>query len=297
MKTKIVTLIVFFSLFFISCEKKAEVMAASGYEEALEEAVTETELNSKALSQLPKDKKFKKTVKISLGVENAYKTTLLIEDEVIKSDGYILKSKLENQVLSEKSVSISSDSIKKYTKIKTIDSIFCKIPSQKVSQFLSKLDGKYNILNLRDISLEDVTQEYVLGENQNSGSQKFSNRIENELKKGGKLESKVDAIETLKNYEDEKNNNRYYQAILNNDVKYATVEIELIEPEKYLTQTLANPSKYEEIDSPFLFKLKDAFLGGYKLLKWIIVLLVNIWPVFILALIGLFVVSRKNKHK
>jgi hypothetical protein len=303
MKKVFVKISLCLALLFLSCQKKAEAMEeTAAYSEETVEEVNSTEfsenseLDSNALLKTPKDKKFKKNVKLSLQVKNAYQTTLFVEDAVVDFGGYILKSKLEKVDVFEKIVSVSNDSIKKYVKSKTIDSIICKIPHQKVSLFLRNLEGKYTQLNRREISLEDVSQEYILGSNQNKSSKYFSAKLDKALNEGGKLEGKVEAIETLRNIEEEKNRNVYYQNNLHNDVKYATLEIELIEPEKFREDLMENLEKYEKAESPFWFSIKHSLGGGFDLLKKSVLILLSIWPFLLfISLIGYF--FHKNKSK
>jgi hypothetical protein len=288
MKTKILS-ISLLALLLIGC-KKGEY-EESAYATADSAAVSDNV--SIAATQTVEGKQFVKTAEVDMEVKDVYDATISIEKQLQTIGGFVTKSKMEAQTLSENTYNTSDESAILIRKFQNHNRMQVRVPTQKLGGFLDFINDKKVFLNSRIISAEDVTANIKLSKMEAERQSKTSTNI-SELKAG------KDKVNLDDKNMSQANAQKYSDEILADNLKFSTVDIFIQEPKTSVakipivnTKNIDNEYKYN-----FLYDVKNAFVEGFYLIQQIFVFLISIWPVVLIGgLVFYFLRRRKTAIK
>lgn len=286
MKTKILS-ISFVALILIGC-KKGEYESSAGHETA-----ATADSVSMAATQTVEGKQFVKTAEVDMEVKDVYDATISIEKQLQSLGGFVTKSRMEAQTLSEETYNTSDTSAMLIRKFQNHNRMQVRVPTQKLGEFLDFINDKKVFLNSRIISAEDVTANIKLSKLEAERQAKTQSNI-SQLKTG------KDKVNLDDNNMSKANIQKYSDEILADQLKFSTVDIFIKEPKTSVakipiinTKNIDNEYKYN-----FLYDVKNAFVEGFYLIQQIFVFLISIWPIVLIGgLVFYFLRRRKTLLK
>lgn len=163
-----------------SC-KKMDASSESelkSYEVADSAAATVADSVSSVASMEVKDKKFIKTADINMEVKDVYNATISIEKSVQQLGGFVTKSNLHSNVMSEETYNTSDTEAMLIKKYQTENTMQVRIPTEKLGDFLTSINTNKLFLNSRSINAEDVTANIKYSELEAKRNQQTSENIE-----------------------------------------------------------------------------------------------------------------------
>lgn len=273
------------------------VFACSKSERASAEMVAESsvvtdsssDVVSYAANQEIKDKKFIKTAEVDMEVKNVYDATVHIEKNLKDLGGFVTVSRLNTNIVSEKTYETSDTEAMLVKKFKTENRMQVRVPTQNLGDFLTTINDKKLFLNTRIILAEDVTNNSKISEMETENLQKTGNVIAKMKNNGEKVEKTENNLEQNKQQKIENLN-------LSDNLKYSTVDIYITEPKLSVAEIAVTNTK--NIDNKykfnFLYDLKNAFVEGFYLVQKILVGLISIWPILLISG-GIFYLVKKKK--
>lgn len=273
-----------------SC-KKGEV--ASTDMEAYATADSSTAVVSDSVSSVAtmrvKDKQFIKTADVNMEVKDVYETTISIEKSVQELGGFVTKSNLQSNVVSENTYNTSNENAILVKKYQTENRMQLRVPTEKLGELLTMINDKKLFLNSRLINAEDITSSIKY-------AQLESKRIEKNSKNISALKANKDKVELDNENMAEGNQQQLANMDVTDNLKYSMVDVYIKEPkirvaEIAITNTDSIDDKY---NFDFLYSTKSAFVEGYYLIQKIVVGLITVWPI---VLIGIAVVYFARKRK
>ncbi|WP_284463361.1 DUF4349 domain-containing protein [Chryseobacterium sp.] len=273
-----------------SCKKgEASTNELSNYAVADSAAVTTSDSVSSAASMEVKDKQFIKTADVNMDVKDVYNATIAIEKSVQELGGFVTKSNLQSNVVSEDTYNTSDTEAMLIKKYKSENTIQVRVPTEKLGDFLTSINTNKLFLNSRTINAEDVTANIKYSELEAKRSQKTSENID-------KIKANKDKAALGNENMSEGNLQKLNTMNMADDLKYSTVDIYIREPklriaEIAVTNTNSIDNKYRY---NFIYDAKDGFVYGFYLIQRIFVALINIWPLLLIAG-GLIYFFRKRK--
>ena len=273
-----------------SC-KKGEV--ASTDMEAYATADSSSAMVSDSVSSVAtmrvKDKQFIKTADVNMEVKDVYETTISIEKSVQELGGFVTKSNLQSNVVSENTYNTSNENAVLVKKYQTENRMQLRVPTEKLGELLTMINDKKLFLNSRLINAEDITSSIKY-------AQLESKRIEKNSKNISALKANKDKVELDNENMAEGNQQQLANMDVTDNLKYSMVDVYIKEPkirvaEIAITNTDSIDDKY---NFDFLYSAKSAFVEGYYLIQKIVVGLITVWPI---VLIGIAVVYFARKRK
>ena len=273
-----------------SC-KKGEV--ASTDMEAYATADSSSAMVSDSVSSVAtmrvKDKQFIKTADVNMEVKDVYETTISIEKSVQELGGFVTKSNLQSNVVSENTYNTSNENAVLVKKYQTENRMQLRVPTEKLGELLTMINDKKLFLNSRLINAEDITSSIKY-------AQLESKRIEKNSKNISALKANKDKVELDNENMAEDNQQQLANMDVTDNLKYSMVDVYIKEPkirvaEIAITNTDSIDDKY---NFDFLYSTKSAFVEGYYLIQKIVVGLITVWPI---VLIGIAVVYFARKRK
>ncbi|WP_294206619.1 DUF4349 domain-containing protein [uncultured Chryseobacterium sp.] len=251
-------------------------------------ALTSDSISSVATMNV-KDKQFVKTADVNMEVQDVYETTISIEKTVQEMGGFVTNSNLQSSVLSEETYNTSDKDAMLVKKYQTENSMKVRIPTHNLGEFLSLINQKKLFLNSRSISAEDVTAGIQYAALERKRMKTTADHI-------SELKSSKDKVKLSDENMSEDNIRQLANMDITDRLKYSTVDIFIKEPklrisEISVTNTAHTDNKYR---ISFIYSMKNAFAEGYYLIQEIVVLLVTIWPLWMIALLIFIFIKRRR---
>lgn len=244
---------------------------------------------SSAATMIVKDKQFIKTAGVNVEVKDVYDTTISLEKSLKELGGFVIKSNLQSNVVSQETFNTSDKDGMMLKKFQTENTMDVRIPTEKLGEFLQIINDKKLFLNSRTITAEDVTANIKYAELESKRIEKTSQNIST-LKNDEKKVDRVDGNMSENNFQ------KLQDMTMTDNLKYSTIHIYMKEPQIRIAEIAVTNSK--NIDNKykfnFFYDVKNAFVEGFYLIQTIVVGLIRIWPLIVIGF-GIFFLIRKKK--
>ena len=271
---KIVKLFVLGCL-LVACESRSRLDVSEGYSESPEAEVSGRNLamskvsNQSAPQQQPvtTERKLIKNGSIEFEVgsvtETKDKITVLVKD----AGGYI-----------------SSDNQNNYSGSPRFEQV-ARIPSDKLDEFVSQIEGLAKKVDSKTISTQDVTEEFIDVETRLATKKELEARYRDLLKQAKTVKDIIEVEAQLNNVRSEIESMEGRLKYLNSQVSYSTLTI----------------AYYQPVSGNFGFgyRFMNSFGEGWRNLLDFFIGLLEAWPFVIFIGIGiwLFVRWRRNRKR
>ena len=287
-KTSLVSVLI---LSIFSC-KKSETVGENANESKMnydESAAVSDSVSSVASLQV-KDKQFIKSADVEMDVKDVYETTISLEKSLKNLGGFVTSSRLNSQIVSEKTFNTSDEKATLVRKFQTENRMQVRVPTEKLGEFLTIINDQKLFLNSRNILAEDVTANIKLAELEAKRAAKTGSNID-------KLALNKDKVNLSNDNQSESNYQKVATFEMTDNLKYSTVDISIRDP-KVRTAEIA-VTNTDNIDNKykfnFFYEMKNGFVEGFYLIQKLIVGLVSIWPLLLIcAAIFYFYKTRKK---
>lgn len=253
---------------------------------------SEAPLSSTAATYQDPKRKFIRTADLSMEVENVYSSTTGIEKKLTEMGGFVTKSNLESQILSNEIFPIDADSAKEVKKYTVRNMMTIRVPQMELGNFLLSLGDEIKFLNFRNISAEDVSLSFVMSELEKERLDKTSGKLDKITEEKGKISDKQNIVNNVDEKQSEINQNKISTIKLKDDVAYSTVSLLLTEKEKIAETMVINPTTYnDKYRAEFGYRAGNSIKDGFYFFQTIFIGLLYLWPLWI-SLILMFVVWK-----
>lgn len=277
------------SLIF-SCAKHetgAAEISAADTEMSSAKIVTDS-VSSAASTQVP-GKEFVKTASVDIEVKDVYDATIKIENSLKEMGGYVTKSELLNNTISEETYNQSDEKAMMVKKSQMMNNMEVRVPTLQLADFLQKINGSSLYLNSRIINADDVTANIQMARLEQQRMQKKTEKID-------KIKQNTTSVEQYDDNEREKNQTTIDSYNLKDNIAFSTVNLTLKEPgirvaEIAVTNSKAIDAKYK---TNFFYESKISIINGFYLIQEFVILLLNLWPFILLIIAGIFVYKKRK---
>ncbi len=261
---KIVFLVLITSIFF-SCSKREE--STSGVSEMAEPQTLETPVQQpstkETITDAPADRKVIKEGEISFETSDVQKTKSSIEKTVKELNGYI-----------------SRDEIINYTE-NPEHRLVIRVPAGKFDLLISRVSENAVKFTKKNISVIDVTEEFVDVEARLKTKKELENRYTELMKKAIKVS---DMLEIEKQIGD-----------LRAEIESAEGHLRYMKDRIAISTLTVNYYENPKTDSGFFSKLGKGIINGWNFLLVFFIGLSNIWPLLLILGLVIYFVIIKNK--
>lgn len=237
-----------------------------------------------------KDKQFIKSAEINMEVKDVYDATISIEKQLKDLGGFVTSSRLNANIISEKTFNNSDENATLVRKFQTENTMQVRVPTQKLGDLLTFINDKKLFLNTRNITAEDVTANIKLAELEAKRNAKTGKNI-------AQLKTNKDKVTMNDDNQSEGNYQKVASFEMTDNLKFSTVDIYLKEPKLRIAEIAITNTK--NIDNKykfnFLYDVKNAFVEGFYLIQKIVIGLVTIWPLLLISAIIYYFVRRRKE--
>ena len=231
---------------------------------------------SMAATQEVEGKKFIKTAQVNMEVKDVYQTTIGIEKQLKEMGGFVTKSELHSNIISEENFPINDNEAKLVREFGQVNDMEVRIPTVKLGEFLEFVNKSNLFLHSRNITAEDVSSNIMMADLEEKRMKKTENNIQ-------KIKSNAEKVNLADNNLSEQNNQKLATYNLSDNLKYSTVSLYLKEPSTRIsTIAITNTKNFDnQYRYNFFYDVKNAVIKGFYLTQEIIVGIFTIWPILI----------------
>jgi hypothetical protein len=268
-----------FLLFFLGCSQSGndsrEVASIErtlpAYESLEKEASEEVLLNDESATTIPQEQKIIKNAHLLFETQELEATHFKILQLTTQYKGYIQ----------------NDNSGKDYNRLYT--NLIIRIPSEDFMKFIEAISEGVDYFDRRDISRQDVTEEFVDLEARLKAKRELENRYLELLKQAGNVKDMLEIERELSTIREEIEARQGRLQYLQNKVGMSTVSIEFYK----LTSETGITQSYGQ-------KIRNALKGGWDGISIFFLGLLYLWPIFLFGIILIIVIRlylRKRKKK
>jgi hypothetical protein len=228
-----------------------------------------------------------RTADIKCRVNNVFETTTGLERLVTRLDGAITESHIENELFRTKELAYKNDSLKKIQIYTPTAHLTLRIPEKYLDSVVNELAQIARFISYRTLRQTDVTLQYL------------SNTLRNKSEAGSQISianTEMDKLELLqyKEARQQKNIDRRLENLqISDNVRYATLTVMLFQPTLTDISVQINPEAVTR--TGFWEDLGASLLSGTEALKSVTLLILSIWPLWIVVFVAWKVFKRFGK--
>lgn len=241
---------------------------------------------------------FVRTADLNFKVKDVKLATFDIERIVRENRGYVTNTALESTVKYKNAVRVSRDSIKETVHYNVQTNMTIRVPNSELDKTLSEIAVLFDYLDHRRVHSEDITRELQLSALSQANFKNHMQRVEKVIdEKGKKLNSTLEAENSLFEKQAMANQTSVETKELNYDVAYSTVSISIYQNESTKSDMLAYSEPVKPYEPPFSAKLADAASTGGSIFVEILLFMVRVWPLWLVGIGAWFFAKRIAKLK
>ena len=199
--------------------------------------------------------------------------------------GVVQESNMQNNYPETKSMNYKPDSLRQIRVYTSSANLVLKVPYQHLDSVIHALPGMVLFIDSRVLSQNDVTYGYLAHKLKQENADRSVARVNKIQVKNGKYA--LDIQQYADNKDDEKVDHEIENLKMMDNVMYATVTVYLVQPEKVFTQVVVNPDFFLQVS--FGEELKNGLRNGWDALTAFVIVLFNIWPLFIFTTVCIFI--------
>lgn len=261
-----------------------------------------TFISSSAAVELNNDstRKFIRTANLRFKVKDVIRSTYDIEGITKNHKGFVIYTNLGSSINHVSSTAVSADSTLETTHYTVSNSIVLRVPNHKLDTVLKDISRNIDFLNYRIIKADDVALKILSNRLAQKRSEKAEQRIATAIdNQGRKLKETVSAEELLQRKQEQADNALISNLSLADQIDYSTINLEIYQRQSIKREIISNNKNIDEYKPGFGKKLIGALKTGWDILESLTLLLIQIWPLFLLGFIVYFIfkkyIIRKEK--
>lgn len=239
-------------------------------------------------------RKIIRTAQVKTKVKNTEGATYQIEHMAQKWRGFVTANNLQNRVVKQEEVPISSDSMLQIRHSEAVNTLMVRVPNQRLDTFLADLSRIYVHLDYRRVNANDLTAAFLTNQLKSELRRESAQRIAAATdEKGKRLTDIVNAETSRVQLSDEAIAQKVQNEETDYDIAFSTVQIEIYDDAvvsksivAYISPTMASAN--------LGFRCQQALAYGWSFLLDIFVGVLNMWAFILLGILG-YVLYRRVK--
>lgn len=227
-----------------------------------------------------------KTADMRFRVKDVQQTKEKLSAILKAQGGTIAEFTISSNIQKSEKVKYSADSLLELTAYRTEGVIVAKVPSEKLDDFTNKVAGMAVFVDQQSMKFDDQSLSYLTNELKSINRVEAAATIE-------KQEKKKNATPTTKSVDqqlalkDEYVDRKVQNMSINSRVEYSDVSLNFYQDETVKQLVVANDN-FSDYRPPFFQRVLLNLQSGWFLLKEFVLVLFNLWSVFVLIAAAYF---------
>ena len=272
------------------------IAGATASAEAASEPRPEDQLSSSALSQTDGQRKFVRTANLRFRVQHVYRSALALEDLVASRGGFVAKNKINAEVGRIQTRSIGKHKLLELAEYTLQGHLTIRVPSDQTQSLLRAMAQQIDFLDQRNFESMDVQFRLLreaLAYQRFQSSQQDLTAI---AQQGGKVDQRAAVIGARTDAQAARDEAAVAQQELADKVAFSTITIAIYQPAQIRRTELTDVDAILDDSGPTLaVRLTEAMHDGWRSALDVFVFIVNLWPIWLLLGLLVFVYLRLRK--
>ena len=262
------------------------------------QAPTEAQLTSSAATYTDAQRKFIRTAQAKFRVKDVYQSALAIEDAVAAQGGFVTKNDIDTNIDSIRKRSLGNGQLVELAEYTVRGELTVRVPSDKAQAFLRSIIGQMEFLDTRSFAAMDAQFALLREQLAYQRNQEAQLELGDAQDEGGKLGQKAQVIAARVDAKSGRDEALIAQKEFEDRVAFATLDLSLYQLPKLRRTEMADMEAAVRDNGPgFLTRLGKSLSTGWFGLLEIGLLLVRLWPLWLLLALGVLAIRRLRRRR
>lgn len=268
-----------FAMVAFGCNSEKKYESADVTKENLES--TDTVLTEKII----------KTADMRFRVKDVQQTKEKLSSSIKADGGTLSEFSIQSNIQQTEKVRYSADSLLELTSYRTEGYITAKVPSDRLDEFTNKVAKLAVFVDQQSLKLDDQGIAYLANQLKNQ------NRVEAVQQLNKHANKKSNNVETALVLKDDYVDKKVENLLIDSKVKYSTITLNFYQDNTVKRMVVEN-DRLSDFRPAFFTRLWLSIQTGWTIFVELILILVNLWVLFVLAAAAYFIYRQyKNKPK
>lgn len=258
----------------------------------------DAQLDSSAATYTDAERKFIRTAKAEFGVRDVYRSALAIEDMVAAHGGFVVRNEISSQVDRVESRPRGDGKLIELATYTTRATLQVRVPSEKTQTFLRALAGQIEFLDRRTFEAVDAQFELLRQQLVQQRNQEAQQALGEATAEGGKLARKAEAIAGRNEAKAARDEALIAQKTFEDQIAFSTIDLSLYQqPQIRRTERVDVDAAILREGPGFVARARDALSTGWYGLLTALVVMLHLWPLWLVLLSAVLVVRWRRKQR
>lgn len=253
-------------------------------------------LNSRAaaLNVLDSTHMFIRTADVRCRVDEVAGSTYRVESVVNGLGGYVSNTQLASNQTWQYQTQVTDDSLKQTTKYVVTNNVTIRVPAKHLDSLLKALVPLVDYMDYRNVSVNDITLEQLAIQLEQKRLAKYNAMLQEKVVDGTNKPDKIMAAADAMLAKQIEQDYAYIESLrLNDRVAYATVNLQLYQPETTSVTMIYNERPQPPYEIGIGERIGNSLYAGWKGFSYILSGVVLLWPLWLIAGIVYYFVRRQ----
>lgn len=227
-----------------------------------------------------------KTADMKFRVKDVQRTKAQLSAILKAEGGTIAEFTISSNIQQSEKVKYSTDSLLELTAYRTEGVLIAKVPSEKLDDFTNKVAGMAVFVDNQSMKLDDQSLIYLTNELKSINRAEASVAIEKQVNKKNAAPAPKSVGQQLA-IKDQYVEQKVQNMAINNRVQYSDVSLSFYQDLTVKQLVVANDN-FSDYKPPFFQRLLLNLQSGWFILKEFVLILFNLWSVFVLIAAAYF---------
>lgn len=242
--------------------------------------------------------RFIRTADIRFRVRDVVSSTYAIENITLRFGGYVANTHLSSDNLGTYTTRISEDSSLETMHFQVTNQLVLRIPVANLDTTLKSLVPLIDFLDYRNVTTNDITLDLLANQLQQKRQSRYSSRMGNDIDAKGKhLDDVQNAEQSIRSSQEQSDNALLENLRLDDQVRYSTITLNIYQHEAFRQEVVKNEKTISAYEPGLGDKLANAAGNGWRGLRFLLVIIVTLWPLWLVAGVTWFFVRRLIRRK
>ncbi len=254
---------------------------------------SDSQLTSSAATYTDAQRKFIRTAQAKFRVKDVYRSALAIEDAVAAQGGFVVKNDIAARIDDLRRRSLGNGQQVELAEYTVHGDLTVRVPSDKTQAFLRSIISQMEFLDTRSFAAADAQFALLRQQLAYQRNQEAQQELAEAKDEGGKLGQKAAVISARSEAKSGRDEALIAQKEFEDRVAFSTLDLALYQLPKLRRTEMADMQAAVRANGPGFFARlgKSLSVGWFGLLEAALQV-VKLWPLWLVAAIGIFLVRR-----
>lgn len=251
--------------------------------------VDPAQVTSIAASQVDPTRKFIRTARANFRVKDVYAATMAIEDAVTGQGGFVIRNDIQAQTLRAVSHPVGDGKRLQLTEYTVRGSLTVRVPSDRTQAFLREIAPQMAFLDQRTMEAADAQFQILRQQLAWQREQQTQQALGNAVQAGDRLDRKAEVIAAQGGAKLQRDEALIQQKEFEDKVAFSTIDLSLYQsPKVERNESVDTDAMFDRHRPGFFLRLGEALRVGWYAVLDVFVTLMHVWPLWLLAGLGLW---------